>query len=201
MHRTKVEPVSSRREFLQRSGAAAAGATLLSLAPAVHAAEDNTIRLALLGCGGRGTGAVIDAFSVPQGGPIGLYAAADLYDKAIDNALNQLKEKGFEGKLNVTPERKFVGFDGYRKAIETLKPGDVAMCTTRAYIRTVHVEHAVRRGINVFTEKPFASDPRTLHRLLRVGGEANKKNVKILAGTAVPAFAGRPGADREDPQR
>ncbi len=182
MHRTKVEPVSSRREFLQRSGAAAAGATLLSLAPAVHAAEDNTIRLALLGCGGRGTGAVIAAFSVPQGGPIELYAAADLYDKAIDNALNQLKEKGFEAKLNVTPERKFVGFDGYRKAIETLKPGDVAMCTTRAYIRTVHVEHAVRRGINVFMEKPFASDPGTLHRLLRAGEEANKKNVKILAG-------------------
>ena len=167
MHHVSQKPVSSRREFLQCSGAAAAGATLLSMVPAVHAAENNTIRLALLGCGGRGTGAVVDALSVPAGGPIELYAAADLYEKAIDNALNQLKEKGFEAKLNVAPDRKFVGFDGYLKAIDTLKPGDVAMCTTRAYIRPVHVEYAVRKGINVFMEKPFASDPGTLHRLLR----------------------------------
>ncbi len=182
MHHVSQKSVSSRREFLKCSGAAAAGATLLSMVPAVHAAEDNTIRLALLGCGGRGTGAVNDALCVPQGGPIELYAAADLYDKAIDNALNQLKEKGFEAKLNVSPDRKFVGFDGYLKAIETLKPGDVAMCTTRAYIRAVHVEYAVRKGINVFMEKPFASDPGTLHRLLRAGEEADKRNVKIMAG-------------------
>lgn len=155
---------------------------MLSFVPAVHAAEDNTIRLALLGCGGRGTGAVIDALSVPNAGPIELYAAADLYERAIDNTLNQLKENGFEAKLNVTPDRKFVGFDGYLKAIDALKPGDIALCATRAYIRPVHVEYAVRRGINAFMEKPFASDPGTLHRLLRAGEEADKKNVKILAG-------------------
>ena len=182
MHHASQEPVASRREFLKSSGAAVAGATLLSRVPAVHAGEDNTIRLALLGCGGRGTGAVIDAFSVPNGGPIELYAAADLYDKAIDGALDQLKQRGFEAKLNVSPDRKFVGFDGYLKAIDTLKPGDVAMCTTRAYIRTVHVEYAVRKGINVFMEKPFASDAGTLHRLLRAGEDAEKKNVKIMAG-------------------
>ncbi len=182
MHVANQKSVSSRREFLKVSGAAAAGATLLSLAPRVHAAEDNTIRLALLGCGGRGAGAVADAFKVPAGGPIELYAAADLYDQAIDNALNGLKQQGFEAKLNVAPERRFIGFDGYKRAIETLKPGDIAMCTTRAYIRTVHVEHAVRKGINVFMEKPFASDPGTLHRLLQAGEEAEQKNVKIMAG-------------------
>ncbi len=174
--------VSSRREFLRSAGTAVAGATLLSMVPHVHAAENNTIRLALLGCGGRGTGAVVDAFSVPDSGPVELYAAADLYEKTIDNALGQLKGAGHEAKLNVTADRKFIGFDGYLKAIDSLKPGDVAMCTTRAYIRPVHVEYAVRKGINVFMEKPFASDPGSLHRLLKVGEEADKKNVKIMAG-------------------
>jgi predicted dehydrogenase len=174
--------VSSRRDFLRSAGSAVAGATLLSMVPRVHAAENNTIRLALLGCGGRGTGAVIDALSVPDGGPIELFAAADLYEKSIDNALGRLKEAGFEAKLNVTADRKFVGFDGYLRAIDSLKPGDVAMCTTRAYIRPVHVEYAIRKGINVFMEKPFASDPGSLHRLLKAGEEAEKKNVKIMAG-------------------
>ncbi|MCU0960108.1 MAG: gfo/Idh/MocA family oxidoreductase [Pirellulaceae bacterium] len=182
MHQTPLQDRTTRREFLQRSGALATGATLLSLAPAVHAAEDNTIRLALLGCGGRGTGAVIDALSVKNQGPVELYAAADLYQRAIDNSVEHLKQQGFAEKVNVPKERQFVGFDGYLKAVDTLRPGDIAMCTTRAYIRPVHVEYAVRRGINVFMEKPFASDPGSLHRLLRAGEEADKKNVKILAG-------------------
>ncbi len=88
-------------------------------------------------------------------------------------------------------DRKFVGFDAYRKAIDILRPGDIAMCTTRAYIRPMHVEYAVRKGINVFMEKPFASDPGGLHRLLRAGEEAEKKNVKIAAGLAVPPLARR----------
>ena len=174
---------SSRREFIKRGGALAAGAGLLAArTPAVHAAEDNTIRLALIGCGSRGTGAVRDAFSVPNGGPVQLYAAADLYEAAIDQKLNQLKKQGFEDKVNVSADRKFVGFDAYRKAIDALKPGDIAMCTTRAYIRPLHVEYAVQKGINVFMEKPFASDPGSLHRLLEAGKAADKKNVKIAAG-------------------
>ena len=68
------------------------------------------------------------------------------------------------------------------KAIDILRPGDVAMCTTRSYIRPTHVEYAVQKGINVFMEKPFASDPGTLHRLLAAGEEADKKGVKIAAG-------------------
>lgn len=161
----------------------AAGATLLSrMAQPVHAAEDNTIRLALLGAGNRGTGAVRDAFSVPNGGPIELYAAADLYPGPIDQKVSHLEKQGFKDNLNIPAERRFVGFDAYKKAIDSLKPGDIAMCTTRAYIRPVHVEYAVKKGINVFMEKPFASDPGTLHRLLRAGEEAEKKNVKILAG-------------------
>ena len=99
----------------------------------------------------------------------------------MDASYNALKKK-FGDRIDVSDDRKFLGFDAYRKAIDILRPGDVAMCTTRAYIRPLHVEYAVKKGINVFMEKPFASDPGSLHRLLRAGEEAEKKNLKIAAG-------------------
>ncbi len=182
MTRPKPTSQATRREFLKHTGAAAAAGTLLArLTPTAYAAEDNTIRLALLGCGGRGTGAVGDALSVPDGGPIKLYAMADLSESRMSKAHDTLKKK-FNDKIDVPADRRFLGFDGYRKAIDMLKPGDIAMCTTRAYIRPLHVEYAVKKGINVFMEKPFAPDPGGLKRLLRAGEAAEKKNVKILAG-------------------
>ncbi len=172
----------NRRQFLKQSGAVAAGAAALaSVAPAVHAAEDNTIRLALIGCGSRGAGAVVDALSVPDAGPVKLYAMADLDEARMNVSLKGITER-FADKVDVADDRKFLGFDAYRKAIDLLKPGDIAMCTTRAYIRPVHVEYAVKKGINVFMEKPFSPDPGGLKRLLRAGEEAEKNNVKIAAG-------------------
>ncbi|HUT88619.1 MAG TPA: twin-arginine translocation signal domain-containing protein [Thermoguttaceae bacterium] len=173
---------TTRRRFLKQTGSLAAGATVLGgLTPAVHAGEDNTIRLALVGCGGRGSGAVGDAVSVPNGGPIKLYAMADVLEGRM-NAMHKALVDKLGDKVDVPDDRKFVGFDAYRKAIDLLRPGDVAMCTTRAYIRPVHVEYAVKKGINVFMEKPFAPDPGGLRRLLRAGEEAEKKGVKIMAG-------------------
>jgi predicted dehydrogenase len=182
MTRTVNNSDINRRQFLKNGGSLAAGATVLaSLSPVAFARQDNTIRLALIGCGGRGTGAVRDALSVKDSGPVKLYAMADLYEDRLESKLKTLK-KGFREKVDVTPERKFIGFDAYRKAIDLLRPGDVAMCTTRAYIRPVHVEYAIKKGINVFMEKPFAPDPGGLHRLLRAGQQAEKKGVKVLAG-------------------
>jgi predicted dehydrogenase len=172
----------TRRRFLQHSGTLAAGAAVLSSSlPAVHAGEDNTIRLALIGCGGRGSGAVRDALSVPDSGPVKLYVMADLLENRLSQAYTAIK-KQFDDKVDVSDDRKFVGFDAYRRAIDSLRPGDIAMCTTRSYIRPTHVEYAVKKGIHVFMEKPFASDPGGLHRLLRAGEEAERKNVKIAAG-------------------
>ena len=172
----------NRREFLKRSGSLAAGAAVLGrLSPVAYAGQDHTIRLALIGCGGRGTGAVGDALNVPNAGPIKLYAMADLHEKPMETRLKALK-KGFPDKVDVSAERKFIGFDAYKKAIDILRPGDVAMCTTRAYIRPLHVEYAIKKGINVFMEKPFASDPGGLHRLLRCDEVAKSKNVKVAAG-------------------
>lgn len=183
MTRSSNDSKSTRREFLQQTGSLAAGAAVLGgIVPKVHAGQDSTIRLALIGCGGRGTGAVEDAFRVSGSGPIELYATADLYENKINGKLDKLEKDGFAAKVNVPQDRKFTGFDAYKKAVDALKPGDIAMCTTRAYIRPLHVEYAVKKGINVFMEKPFASDAGTLHRLLRAGEEAERKNVKIAAG-------------------
>ena len=172
----------NRRDFLKQSGRVVAGAAVLgTIAPVAYTGEDNTIRLALIGCGGRGSGAVGDAVSVKGQGPVKLHAMADLNRKQIDSKQAAL-QKRFGDKIKVSEESKFVGFDAYRRAIDILKPGDVAMCTTRAYIRQVHVEYAIKKGINVFFEKPFAPDPGGLHRLLAAGELAEKKNLKIAAG-------------------
>ena len=175
-------PTTSRRQFLRNSGAIAAGATLLGQGiPNVHAGESNTIRLSLIGCGGRGTGAVVNALNTSNQGPIELYAMADLEENMILSRLEPLQRK-FPHAVNVTKDRMFLGFEAYKAAIDTLRPGDIALCTTRAYIRPIHVEYAVQKGINVFMEKPFSPDPVGLRRMLKAGELAEKTGVKIAAG-------------------
>ncbi|MEN6337614.1 MAG: hypothetical protein ABFE01_25455, partial [Phycisphaerales bacterium] len=106
---------SSRREFMAGSGRAVAGsvlaATLLSRA---YAGEDNTIRLALVGCGGRGGGAAANALS-SQTGPTKLVAMADVFEDRLMNSHKALSEQ-FAAQIDVPPERRFIGFDAYRKA-------------------------------------------------------------------------------------
>jgi len=148
--------------------------------PWVHAGEDNTIRLALIGCGGRGSGAVADAFASPNG-PVKVIVMADLFQNRLDKALEVLSEKFGEG-IDVPPERRFVGFDAYRKAIDCLRPGDVAMLTGYSGFRPTQLEYAVEKGINVFMEKSFAPDAPGLRRVIKAGEAAEKKNVKIAAG-------------------
>lgn len=106
-----------------------AGTALAGVAiPHVHAAEDNTIRLALIGCGGRGSGAVVNAFESPNG-PCKLVAMADLFEQRMEGSHKALANRHPE-KVDVPPERRFVGFDAYKKAIDCLRPGvDIAMLT------------------------------------------------------------------------
>ena len=172
---------SSRREFLKWSGTLAAGSALAGVAiPHVHAAEDNTIRLALIGCGGRGSGAAANALSVPNGNTK-LVAMADLFEPRLKTSHQNLT-KEFADSVDVPPERRFVGFDAYRKAIDCLRPGDVALLTTHAAFRAVHLEYAIAKGVNAFMEKSFASDPGGIKRIIRAGEAAEKKNLKIAAG-------------------
>ena len=173
--------LTSRRQFLKTTGRVAAASALAGAAvPHVHAAEDNTIRLALIGCGGRGSGAAVDAFE-SRHGPVKLVAMADFFEPRLAAAHKTLSEK-FPDRVDVPPDRRFVGFEAYRQAIDCLRPGDVAMLAGYAGWRPVQLEYAVEKGVNVFMEKSFACDPPAVRRILRAGEAAAKKNLKIAAG-------------------
>ncbi|HSV72327.1 MAG TPA: twin-arginine translocation signal domain-containing protein [Chthonomonadales bacterium] len=173
--------LTSRRDFIKQTGTLAAASALAGVSlPHVHAAQDNTIRLAIIGCGGRGTGAVANAFHAP-GGPVRLVAMADLFDHRLASSHAALTSE-YGDKMDVPPDRRFLGFDAYRKAIDCLRPGDVALCTTHAAFRPRHVEYAVEKGVHVFMEKTFAPDPHGVKRILRAGEAAAQKNLKIAAG-------------------
>jgi predicted dehydrogenase len=171
----------SRRDFLKCAGGSLAGAALAGVAiPAVHAAENGPIKLALVGCGGRGTGAVADACAT-TGGPVKLVAMADLFENRQKSSLERL-QKPLGDKVDVTPERCFVGFDAYKKAIDCLGPGDVVILTTPAAFRPLHFEYAVQKGVNVFMEKSFAVDSPGVRRMLKSVDESEKKNLKVGCG-------------------
>ena len=176
-----VRHTATRRDFLKLSGKIAAATALAGAAvPAVHAGEDNTIKLALVGCGGRGTGAVADAFSA-QGGPVKLVAMADVFADRLQASLKNLAA-AFPDKVAVTPERCFVGFDAYKKAIDCLGQSDVVLLTTHAAFRPTHFEYAVQKKVNVFMEKSFAVDPPAVRRVLKSAEQAERLNLKVGCG-------------------
>ena len=171
----------SRRQFMAQGGRVVAGSVLTGVALSrVHAAEDNTIRLALVGCGGRGSGAVGNALSSPTG-PTKLIAMADVFEDRLTRSHKALRER-FGERIDVPPDRRFLGFDAYRKAIDCLRPGDVMIQATHSAFRPTHLEYAVKKSVNVFMEKSFAPDPGGTQRILRLGEEAEKKNLKIGCG-------------------
>ncbi len=173
--------VSSRREFLHSSGRIAATSALAAMSvPRVHAAEDNTIRVALIGCGGRGTGAAANALSV-QNGPVKLVAMADVFENRLKGSHKRLAEQ-LGNKVDVPEDRKFVGFDAYKKAMDCLRAGDVAIFTTPPAFRWVHFTHAIAKGLNVFMEKPVTVDGPTTRKMLKLSEEATKKNLKVGVG-------------------
>src|SRR3954454_6760198 len=147
------EDTTSRRQFLGQSGRIAGVSSLAGLTlPHVHAAENNTIQLALVGCGGRGTGAAENALAV-KNGPVKLVAMADVFPARLADSHGRLRQK-FAAQMDVPEDRKFIGFDGFRKAMDTLKPGDVAILGTPPAFRWVQFTYAIERGLNVFMEKP-----------------------------------------------
>ncbi|MBI5385629.1 MAG: Gfo/Idh/MocA family oxidoreductase [Verrucomicrobia bacterium] len=188
--------LTSRREFLKHTGRLAAVSALAGTAiPHVHAAGGDTLQVALIGCGGRGTGATANALA-NRSGPIKLVAMADVFEERLSRSYEALKSAatrkvgtadawidGFEGsQVEVPRERQFLGFDAYRKAMDCLKPGDVAILTTPVAFRWVHFAYAIAKGLNVFMEKPITVDGPTTRRMIQLGEEAAKKNLKVGVG-------------------
>ena len=174
---------ASRRDFLKNTGRIAGVSALAGvIIPHVHAAEDNTIRAALIGCGGRGTGAAMNALWV-KNGPIKLVAMADVFENRLKSSLEQLtKEENCVGKVDVPEDRQFIGFDAYRKAMDCLKPGDVAIFATPLAFRWVHFGYATEKGLNVFMEKPLTTDGPTSRRMFKLAEKATAKNLKVGVG-------------------
>src|ERR1044071_3385965 len=172
---------TSRREFIKNTGKLAAASALAGVAiPHVHAAENNPIQVALIGCGGRGTGAAANALSV-KACPIKLVAMADVFDNRLKGSYEAIKRNNGE-LVDVTEDRKFIGFDAYQKAMDCLKPGDVAIFATPLAFRWVHFTYAIQKGLNVFMEKPLTADGPTSRRMLKLAEEASAKNLKVGVG-------------------
>jgi len=168
---------ATRRTFL-KTAATGAALTAQAIKP-VHAGEDNTIRIALVGCGGRGTGAAINALSTK--GPTKLVAMADVFTANLQTCLRNLQRR-FPKQVDVPPDRRFIGFDAYRKAIDSLRKGDVVIFATPPAFRPLHFEYAVEKGVNVFMEKSFAVDAPGVRRILAAGKKATEKNLKVAGG-------------------
>lgn len=173
--------ISSRRTFLTQGGRAVAGSVLAGgVLSRAYASEDNTIRIALVGCGGRGSGAVANALSSTTG-PTKLVAMADVFEDKQSRSHKALSEQ-FGEQVDVPPERRFLGFDAYRKAVDCLRSGDVMIQATHSAFRPTHVRYAVDKGMHVFMEKSFAPDPGGTQEILRIGEEAKRKGLKIGCG-------------------
>ena len=172
---------SSRREFLATTGKLAGVSALANVAiPAVHAAGSDLIQVALIGSGARGGGAAANALSVKRG-PTKLVAMADIFPERLDKTLNNLKQK-FASQMDVPRDRQFIGFDAYKKAMDCLKAGDIAIFATPPAFRWVHFTYAIENGLNVFMEKPVTVDGPTSRRMFRLAEESSAKNLKVGVG-------------------
>jgi predicted dehydrogenase len=170
-----------RRGFLSTATKAAAVSALAGVTlPHVHAAQDSTIQMALIGCGGRGSGAAADALRSTTG-PTKLVAMADLFEDRLTTAHRNLSQ-AFGERADVPPDHRFVGFDAYRHAIDSLRPGSVVLQCTHAAFRAQHLEYAISKGMHVFMEKTFAADPVGIRRILKAGEAAAAKGLKIGCG-------------------
>ena len=181
MNEPTSDSLSTRRDFIKRTGTFAAASALAGTAiPYVHAADSNTIQVALVGCGGRGSGAAANALSVKTG-PMKLVAMADVFENRLKSSFGNLK-RDFTNKVDVPVDRQFIGFDGYKKAMDCLKPGDVVIFATPPAFRWVHFTYAIQKGLNVFMEKPVTVDGPTSKRMFKLAEEATAKNLKVGVG-------------------
>jgi predicted dehydrogenase len=171
---------TTRRTFLKTtSGAVTAAALAQAVTTRAYAGEDNTIKVALVGCGGRGTGAAANALSTS--GPTKLWAMADVFEDRLTSSHKQLSTL-HANQVDVPRERQFIGLDAYRKAIDAINEGDVVLLTTPPAFRPRHLEYAVEKGRHIFMEKSFAVDAPGVRRVLAAGELAAQKNLKIGGG-------------------
>lgn len=172
---------ATRRDFVKQSTLLAGGvlAAPLFSGANVFSGADDTIKVALIGCGGRGRGAAIQALSTKQN--VKLVAMADAFKDRVDRAYSIITndENNVKAKVDVPEDRKFVGFDAYEKAI---KLADVIILATPPGFRPIHFEEAIKQNKHVFMEKPVATDPAGIKKVLETAAIAKQKKLNVVVG-------------------
>jgi predicted dehydrogenase len=174
---------ASRRDFLKGStalvGATTATVVSTSLAiPLVHAAGSSTMKIGLIGCGGRGTGAAGQALNADSG--VRLVAMADAFSDRLEDSLTELKGSPSVGaRVDVPKDRQYTGFDGYKNVIDQV---DLVILTTPPHFRPIHLAYAVEKGIHAFVEKPMAVDGPGLRKYIQACAESRAKNLSLVNG-------------------
>lgn len=169
----------SRREFLKTTTAAGAAAALLSTGNYAFGQGDKKIRIALIGCGGRGSGAASQALNADTG--VELVTMADVVQSQIDGSLAALKgDAGVGDKVKVTPDRMLVGLDSYKKVMDS--DVDVVLLATPPGFRPIHIKAAIEAGKHVFAEKPMGTDAVGVHAALEAAKKASEKRLSFVSG-------------------
>ncbi|MEO6436958.1 MAG: Gfo/Idh/MocA family oxidoreductase, partial [Tepidisphaeraceae bacterium] len=167
----------SRRSFLKTGAAVGAAGALASLGTNfAHAAGSERIKVGLIGCGGRGTGAARDAIMASK--LVDIVAMGDLFKDRLDDSRAQLAKEGEQFK--VSDDKCFVGFDSYQKVID--QDLTYVILTTPPGFRPDHFRYAVEKGRHVFAEKPVAVDPAGIRRWLEAGKIADEKKLSVVGG-------------------
>ncbi|HTH46500.1 MAG TPA: Gfo/Idh/MocA family oxidoreductase, partial [Candidatus Limnocylindria bacterium] len=171
--------ISSRRDFLRSSGTAAAfvlAAPGILVRESAFAANSDTLKIGLVGCGGRGTGAAGNALTAD--GNCVLSAVADAFPEPVEGALRSLKEQ-FGNRVTVTPETTFVGLDAYKKLIDSV---DVVLLATPPGFRPFHLRYAVEKNKHIFCEKPAATSPVGIRHVMESVKMAKDKKLNFVCG-------------------
>jgi len=171
---------TSRRSFVQKTALATSGLLTvpLSVEAMANVYGEKKLKLALIGCGGRGSGAAVQALTADEN--VELVAMADAFADRIEKSLNGIKEH-FDGKkkIDVKEKNRFVGFDAYKKAIDL---ADVVILTTPPGFRPYHFEYAIANDKHVFMEKPVATDPVGIRKVLATAKIAKAKKLNVVVG-------------------
>ena len=168
-----------RRAFLEKSAVLAAGTIAgLSLARSVHAAGDETIKLGLIGCGGRGSGAALNALKADP--HTRLVAMGDTFADMLEKSYNNLKASEVGDRVVVVEDHRFVGLDAYEKVLQS--DVDMVLLAAPGGFRPLHLKASIDAGKHVFCEKPMAVDGPGLRKVIEAVEEAKKKRLAIRAG-------------------
>ena len=178
---------TTRRTFVKQSTALAAAATAsLNLMPNAHAAGSDTLRIGLIGCGGRGTGAAEQALNADKNTK--LVAMADAFQDRLDESLSALKSgrsAATAERVDVPKDRQYTGFDAYKNVIDQ---ADVVILTTPPHFRPLHMAYAVEKGVHTFVEKPVATDAPGVRAFMKSCQEAKNKDLAVGAGLCWRSF-------------